>query len=77
MRFQEKILKKKELGFKKGTLVNTIIQKVTTRQIEIKYKIWSGLEEVVFNYPQAGRKFFSNLSFGKTEDLSFLIFTGI
>ena len=35
----------------------------------IKYKIWPGLEEAVCTDPQACRRvFFSNFSFGKTED---------
>ena len=52
-------------------IMNHLVQQnVTWKQIEIKNKIWSGLGETVRSHPQACRKFFSNLSFGKTEDLS-------
>ena len=43
-------------------------QKVAWRQIEIIYKIWSGLGEAVCPHPIACRGVFSNLNFGKTED---------
>ena len=42
-----------------------------------RQNIWSGLGKPVFSYPQANRKFFSNFSFGETEDLRFFIFIGI
>ena len=39
-------------------LMNHRTTKITWRQIEMKYKIWSGLGEAVFSYPQPCRKFF-------------------